>query len=173
MLICRADSRLAPSQWEMSLQSNVISHRLGANLESTLLICIVFTSVLSGWELSVQPWCETSTQAAVVSLPSLQQLPQGARLHLHAWYPLEALQKIYTRPGSCFNMESCISTREGYGDSYYKDKMVVKPSYLYIRNLCTCSSVFTLKQPPVLMIQVPSLHFHWGFFIVYIPSLCG
>ena len=26
---CRADSRLAPSQWEMSLQSNAISHWLG------------------------------------------------------------------------------------------------------------------------------------------------
>ena len=34
MLPYRADSRLAPSQWETSLQSNAISHRLGANLES-------------------------------------------------------------------------------------------------------------------------------------------
>ena len=32
----RADSRFAPSQWEMSLQSNVISQWLGANLESAL-----------------------------------------------------------------------------------------------------------------------------------------
>ena len=32
----RADSELLPSQWEMSLQSNVISHWLGANLESAL-----------------------------------------------------------------------------------------------------------------------------------------
>ena len=32
----RADSRLAPSQWETSLQSNTVSHWLGANLESTL-----------------------------------------------------------------------------------------------------------------------------------------
>ena len=32
----RADSRLAPSQWETSLQSNAISHWLGANLESAL-----------------------------------------------------------------------------------------------------------------------------------------
>ena len=30
----RADSRLAPSQWETSLQSNAVSHWLGANLES-------------------------------------------------------------------------------------------------------------------------------------------
>ena len=32
----QADSRLAPSQWEMLLQSNAVSHWLGANLESAL-----------------------------------------------------------------------------------------------------------------------------------------
>ena len=32
----RADSRLAPSQWETSLQSNAVSYWLGANLESAL-----------------------------------------------------------------------------------------------------------------------------------------
>ena len=34
--IPRAASRLAPSQWEMSLQSNAASHWLGANLELAL-----------------------------------------------------------------------------------------------------------------------------------------
>ena len=32
----RADSRFVPSQWETSLQSNAVSHWLGANLESAL-----------------------------------------------------------------------------------------------------------------------------------------
>ena len=32
----RADSRFAPIQWETSLQSNVVSHWLGANLEWAL-----------------------------------------------------------------------------------------------------------------------------------------
>ena len=32
----RADSRLAPSQWETSLRSNTVSHWLGANPESAL-----------------------------------------------------------------------------------------------------------------------------------------
>ena len=32
----RADSRLAPSQWETLLQSTAVSHWLGANLESAL-----------------------------------------------------------------------------------------------------------------------------------------
>ena len=34
----RADSRLAPRQWETQLQSNAVSHWLGANLESALLL---------------------------------------------------------------------------------------------------------------------------------------
>ena len=34
--IIRADSRFAPSQWETALQSNAVSHWLGANLESAL-----------------------------------------------------------------------------------------------------------------------------------------
>ena len=32
----RADAKFAPSQWETSLQSNAVSHWLGANLESAL-----------------------------------------------------------------------------------------------------------------------------------------
>ena len=32
------DSRLAPSQWETSLHCNAVSHQLGGNLESALLI---------------------------------------------------------------------------------------------------------------------------------------
>ena len=52
----RADSRSVPSQWGLSLQSNVISHWLGANLESALgvnelTICplgMVFSLMLSG-----------------------------------------------------------------------------------------------------------------------------
>ena len=36
--VCKADSRLAPSQWETSLQSNGISHWLGANLESAVWV---------------------------------------------------------------------------------------------------------------------------------------
>ena len=33
---CRADSRFVSSQWEMALQSNAISHWLGASLELAL-----------------------------------------------------------------------------------------------------------------------------------------
>ena len=48
-VILRADSRLAPSQWQMSLQSNAVSHWLGATLESALIL----HSPL--W--SHRPWC--------------------------------------------------------------------------------------------------------------------
>ena len=34
----RADSRFAPSQWEMSLQSKTVSHWLGTNLVSALVV---------------------------------------------------------------------------------------------------------------------------------------
>ena len=37
VLFYRSDSRFAPSQWETSLQSNTVSHWLGANLESALV----------------------------------------------------------------------------------------------------------------------------------------
>ena len=42
-----ADSRFAPSQWEMSLQSNAVSHWLGTNLESasTSSVNIKFTQI--------------------------------------------------------------------------------------------------------------------------------
>ena len=37
---CRADSRFAPNQWETSLQGNVVSHWLGASLESALQLLL-------------------------------------------------------------------------------------------------------------------------------------
>ena len=40
----RADCRLAPSQWETSLQSNAVSHWLGTNLESALPMFIGFSA---------------------------------------------------------------------------------------------------------------------------------
>ena len=45
--ICKADSRLAPSQWETSLQSNAVSHWLGGNLESALFC-------------TIQPWYQAT-----------------------------------------------------------------------------------------------------------------
>ena len=52
----RADSRLAPSQWETPLQSNAVSHWLGANLESTLLKCYSGVCFLRFDELWSNSW---------------------------------------------------------------------------------------------------------------------
>ena len=53
----RADSRIAPcSQWETLLQSNAISHWLGANLESALLSS---DNTLSSCMLSIQIFSKT------------------------------------------------------------------------------------------------------------------
>ena len=43
----RADSRLAPSQWETALRSNAVSHWLAANLESALYFTNSHTPNLS------------------------------------------------------------------------------------------------------------------------------
>ena len=44
--IIMADSRFASSQWETSLQSNAVSHWLGANLGSALIIILYCTAFL-------------------------------------------------------------------------------------------------------------------------------
>ena len=50
----RADSRFAPSQWEMALLCNDVSHWLGANLESALCVAIgskACDTVTSHWSV--------------------------------------------------------------------------------------------------------------------------
>ena len=45
----RADSRLAPSQWETSLQCNAVSPWLGANLKSAMYSNQTMTALLLSW----------------------------------------------------------------------------------------------------------------------------
>ena len=52
--INRADSRLAPSQWEMALQCNAISHWLSTNLESALTQLL---PLIQGHSLEQNWWC--------------------------------------------------------------------------------------------------------------------
>ena len=60
LMWCRADPRFAPSQWETSLQSNAVSHWLGANLESALL-CISWNPVSAAFSwadwVMWRQWC--------------------------------------------------------------------------------------------------------------------
>ena len=53
---CRADSRLAPSRWETSLQSNAVSHWLRENLQLALQICICLSPSLQQAQLWWQNW---------------------------------------------------------------------------------------------------------------------
>ena len=50
--VCRAESRIASSQWETSLQSNAVSHWQGANLES--LESAESRIASNQWETSLQ-----------------------------------------------------------------------------------------------------------------------
>ena len=79
LLVCgiRADSRLAPSQWETSLQSNAVSHWLGANLAKVyfhtallhwyqsrfLLVCVVWL-----------PWGHSPLIPSSIPLPWYHQI---------------------------------------------------------------------------------------------------
>ena len=53
----RDDSRLAPSQWETSLQSNAVSHWLGANLESALFLYVILDRFIKTPNCTVFPMC--------------------------------------------------------------------------------------------------------------------
>ena len=50
--IIRADSMFAPSQWETSLQSNVVSHWQGPNLQSALYHGWYCSLFIQDWEIS-------------------------------------------------------------------------------------------------------------------------
>ena len=79
----RADSRLAPSQWETSLQSNAVSHWLSANLESALgytapfWLVFLFTYIRH----TCHSWTTKEKRHIQISLdrPNLQELTQNRR----------------------------------------------------------------------------------------------
>ena len=50
-----ADSRLAPSQEELSLQSNTVSHWLGTSLESALLLHIISYPLFADADTGIYP----------------------------------------------------------------------------------------------------------------------
>ena len=69
---CRADFRLAPSQWETSLQGNAVSNLLDANLESALKWLVVVASGVSdpgmhhGTCVTHVPWCMSGSLYSLV-----------------------------------------------------------------------------------------------------------
>ena len=55
--VIRADSRLAPSQWETALQNNAVSHWLGASLESAIYDAYLLPQVRSSSQLDCLSLC--------------------------------------------------------------------------------------------------------------------
>ena len=80
----RADSKFAPSQWEASLQSNAISHWLGANLESALEYVYAANEVLN-------IYCLLSPQQPGQGKPSLLGNPLIAQAN-------SMLQNLFQNP---------------------------------------------------------------------------
>ena len=80
----RADSRLAPSQWETSLQSNTISHWLVANLESALHMV--------WWQMQVGYWWHGGT---INSHPAWQTDPISQR---HSTGPSHGIMTMCVQP---------------------------------------------------------------------------
>ena len=58
----RPDSRLPPSQWKTSLQSNVVSHWLGTNLESAL--CYAMTCPIGLQDDMILLYSNTNDESA-------------------------------------------------------------------------------------------------------------
>ena len=54
--ICKADSRFTPSQWQMALPSNDVSHWLNASLESSLHIASLVHSQYTKVPLILDVW---------------------------------------------------------------------------------------------------------------------
>ena len=78
VVFIRADFRFAHNQWETSLQSNAVSHWLGANLESALFMYIFpvhTTSIMNVWMLQdVHLMCHMSVFSSVThELVSIRQ----------------------------------------------------------------------------------------------------
>ena len=71
-----ADSRFAPSQWETSLQSNAVSHWLGANLELALGYSFTFQSIF--WENTLSSFKQKHSPKML--WPNEQLKPSGLQL---------------------------------------------------------------------------------------------
>ena len=133
----RASSRLAPSQWETSLQSNTVSHWLGANQESALEI----------QQLPVPTRCAfPHTNASYLGVP-----PSGMRgplWHLKPyngleflcsmvnwWWPIRIWNEIeYLR----YNLHTCV----------YMITLLIFPPYQRIK----ISGKYTTKTTNYLML---------------------
>ena len=71
--IYKAHFRFASSQCETSLQSNVVSHWLGANLESALYLCGTFTYFFRVASLTVWQSCDCPGGSKLIMTNMIEQ----------------------------------------------------------------------------------------------------
>ena len=91
--VTRVDSRFVPNQWETSLQSNAVSHWLGANLESALSDCCMITLTLVFCRQRT-PYCRS-----IISHCSTRACPRRPT-DIPPWHWL-SLQRRTTNPWIC------------------------------------------------------------------------
>ena len=104
----RDDSRFAPNQWEMALQSNAVSHWLGANLESVLLTYGVVINPTEGVCLSVKDCCCISRMN--LNINSL--LPGDVIPHWRSWSSVvQAMAYWLTAPSHYQNQHGLIISK--------------------------------------------------------------
>ena len=123
LVLCRTDSKFAPSQWETSLQSNTVSLWLGANLESALVWpqttrTRAFANRLNVY-WSTQDWNYTSLP---YQRPWIFMNFECAKpfMNFALWFLMTA--------GRWFNMK--MSSYQ-YRKSHCGDKTILRPSYLH------------------------------------------
>ena len=83
------DSRLLPSQWEMSLQSDPVSHWLGTNLESALH---PYPRAAYSMHIVSMKFCTCHNSSAVVACAKFDWfIAIGVLTSNYLWYPKNAL----------------------------------------------------------------------------------
>ena len=112
-LIHRADSRLAPSQCETSLQTNVVSYWLGANLESALIHaerwCVNSFYVSSPWTSpSPQTWRDITQRYSIVDLL------QGYGIYNSHAYRLQVSPQCYVKRNHVHETTNKIHKAQNY-----------------------------------------------------------
>ena len=89
-----ADSRLAASQWETSLQSNAVSHWLDANLESALLQLGVASA-----DMAVSYYREGNSYKIPIHHPNschtICIVPVGVSMHVKCSFGIPTKKDIY------------------------------------------------------------------------------
>ena len=112
-----ADSRLASSQWETSLQSNAVSHWLDANLESALRIILLVTVEL--WRYA--PSKETQVTSYSYPNPAAVCMSIRDRQCIKICFPYVFLFHIHCNTQFIPTVSSTRLTLHGVGRSIASD----------------------------------------------------